>query len=141
MAEEKEAAEWAERLFKKTCVPGPVVPEPTTPEAVRAAIERFAELPTETGVMQDLAIGARRAAKGVSTDRLQELSEVVQNAEDLGATEVRIPVREATVVGGDRPVMWAEAARVAAGCVVVLVITRPLWSCPTSGSSRSPHHR
>ncbi len=63
-AKEKVAAEWTERLFKKTCTPGPVVPEPTTPEAVHAAIERFTELPTETGVMQDLAIGARRAAKG-----------------------------------------------------------------------------
>ncbi|MET9922420.1 hypothetical protein ABZZ04_35950 [Streptomyces sp. NPDC006435] len=107
-AKEKEAVEWAERLFKKSC--GPVVPEPTTPEAVRAAIERFAELPTETGVMQDLAIGARRAAKGVSTDRLQGLSEVVQNAEDLGATEVRIQVREATllVAHNGRPVLLTD---------------------------------
>ncbi|MFE4414140.1 hypothetical protein [Streptomyces sp. NPDC056821] len=27
------------------------------------------------------------------------------------------------MVGGDRPVMWAEAARVAAGCVAVLALT------------------
>ncbi|MDQ1065742.1 hypothetical protein QFZ32_001182 [Streptomyces canus] len=109
-AKEKEAAKWAERLFKKTCAPGSVVPEPATPEAVHAAIERFAELPTETGVMQDLAIGARRAAKGVSTDRLQGLSEVVQNAEDLGATEVRIQVREATllVAHNGRPVLLTD---------------------------------
>ncbi|MEU1456834.1 sacsin N-terminal ATP-binding-like domain-containing protein [Streptomyces avermitilis] len=109
-AEEKEAAEWAERLFKKSCAPGPVVPEPATPEAVHAAIERFAELPTETGVMQDLAIGARRAAKGVSSDRLQGLSEIVQNAEDLGATEVRIQVREATllVAHNGRPVLLTD---------------------------------
>ncbi|WP_345961628.1 hypothetical protein ABDE16_03580 [Streptomyces sp. BRB040] len=109
-AKEEEAAEWAERLFKKTCAPGRVVPEPATPEAVRAAIERFAELPTETGVMQDLAIGARRAAKGVSTDRLQGLSEVVQNAEDLGATEVRIQVREASllVAHNGRPVLLTD---------------------------------
>ncbi|MFJ8091723.1 sacsin N-terminal ATP-binding-like domain-containing protein [Streptomyces griseofuscus] len=109
-ANEKEAAEWAERLFKKTCAPGPNVPEPTTPEAVHAAIKRLAELPTETGVMQDLAIGARRAAKGVSTDRLQGLSEVVQNAEDLGATEVRIQVREATllVAHNGKPVVLTD---------------------------------
>ncbi|MGG8480656.1 sacsin N-terminal ATP-binding-like domain-containing protein [Streptomyces lividans] len=109
-AKEEEAAEWAERLFKKTSAPGRVVPEPATPEAVRAAIERFAELPTETGVMQDLAIGARRAAKGVSTARLQGLSEVVQNAEDLGATEVRIQVREATllVAHNGRPVLLTD---------------------------------
>ncbi|MFH8706566.1 sacsin N-terminal ATP-binding-like domain-containing protein [Streptomyces rubrogriseus] len=109
-AKEKEAAEWAERLFKKTCAPGLIVPEPATPEAVHAAIERFAELPTETGVMQDLAVGARRAAKGVSTDRLQGLSEVVQNAEDLGATEVRIQVRETTllVAHNGRPVLLTD---------------------------------
>ncbi|MFJ1650514.1 hypothetical protein ACIOC2_03675 [Streptomyces sp. NPDC088337] len=30
---------------------------------------------------------------------------------------------ESVVVGGDRPVTWAEAARVAAGCGVVLALT------------------
>ncbi|MEV5079078.1 MULTISPECIES: hypothetical protein [unclassified Streptomyces] len=30
---------------------------------------------------------------------------------------------EGVVVSGDRPVLWAEAARVAAGCLVVLALT------------------
>ncbi|MGW2768875.1 hypothetical protein [Streptomyces sp. NPDC001275] len=30
---------------------------------------------------------------------------------------------EGVVVSGDRPVLWAEAAGVAAGCVVVLALT------------------
>ncbi|MGW0702261.1 sacsin N-terminal ATP-binding-like domain-containing protein [Streptomyces sp. NPDC002867] len=109
-AEEQEAANWAEQLFKKTCAPGQIVPEPPTPEAASAAVERFAELAADAGVMQDSVIGARRGAKRMSTDRLQGLSEVVQNAEDLGATEVRIQVCKKTLLlaHNGRPVFLTD---------------------------------
>ncbi|MFI1886376.1 sacsin N-terminal ATP-binding-like domain-containing protein [Streptomyces jumonjinensis] len=109
-AEEKRAVEWAERLFRKTVRPGQAVPEPQGPAAACAAIERFAQLSAEAGVMQDSVTGARRGAKRLSTDRLQGLSEVVQNAEDLGATEVRVLVRDKTllIAHNGRPVQLTD---------------------------------
>lgn len=60
--------------------------------------------------MQDSVTGARRGAKRMSTDRLQGLSEVVQNAEDLGATEVRVLVRDTTllIAHNGRPVRLTD---------------------------------
>ncbi|MFE2009985.1 sacsin N-terminal ATP-binding-like domain-containing protein [Streptomyces sp. NPDC059491] len=92
-----ESAEWAERLFRKTCPAGREVPEPDSAEAARAAVERFVVLDADTGVSRDSAIAGRRQAGKMSTDWLQGVSEVVQNAEDLGATEVRLQVRSGTL--------------------------------------------
>ncbi|MEV5683976.1 hypothetical protein AB0L68_12450 [Streptomyces sp. NPDC052164] len=109
-AEEVRAAQWAERLFRKKVPAGRAVPEPRGPGAVCAAVETFARLAAEAGVMQDSVTGARRGAKRMSTDRLQGLSEVVQNAEDLGASEVRLLVRERTllIAHNGRPVRLTD---------------------------------
>ncbi|MCX4679899.1 hypothetical protein OG413_32250 [Streptomyces sp. NBC_01433] len=109
-AEEIRAARWAERLFRKTVPAGRTVPEPRGPGAVCAAVETIARLAAGAGVMQDSVTGARRGAKRMSTDRLQGLSEVVQNAEDLGASEVRFLVRERTLLAAHngRPVRLTD---------------------------------
>ncbi|WP_162688595.1 hypothetical protein, partial [Streptomyces sp. ICC4] len=84
---------WAERLFRKKVKPGLDVPEPRGPVATRMAVERFGELYADIeGVVQESLEGARAVAKQLSSDRLQGLSEVVQNAEDLGAREVRVMI-------------------------------------------------
>lgn len=90
----KEAAWWAEELYRDRVPADWEVPEPDCWEAARAAVERFRELDADSGVNRRAAVGSRRAAKGVSTDWLQGVSEVVQNAEDLGATEVRLQVAD-----------------------------------------------
>lgn len=87
------AVQWAERLFRKKVKPGQDVPEPRGAAATRKAVERFGELYADIeGVVQESLEGARAAAKQLSSDPLQGLSEVVQNAEDLGAREVRVMV-------------------------------------------------
>ncbi|MFD3328663.1 sacsin N-terminal ATP-binding-like domain-containing protein [Streptomyces sp. NPDC058701] len=87
------AVQWAERLFRKKVKPELDVPEPRGAAATRKAVERFGELYADIeGVVQESLEGARAAAKQLSSDPLQGLSEVVQNAEDLGAREVRIMI-------------------------------------------------
>ncbi|KOV65610.1 hypothetical protein ADL01_26985 [Streptomyces sp. NRRL WC-3618] len=86
----------ADELFSREGMPeGGVVPEPEGDAATEAAVRRlgtrFAELP---GQVRHVLGRTRDHAGNLSTDRLQGLSEIVQNAEDLGATDVRILARE-----------------------------------------------
>lgn len=57
--------------------------------AVRRLSDRFADLPA--AIRQALR-GAERNAAQLSDDRLQGLAELIQNADDVGATEVRFQV-------------------------------------------------
>ncbi|RPK36331.1 hypothetical protein EES37_27035 [Streptomyces sp. ADI91-18] len=71
------------------------VPEPEGRAATEAAVEHlgalFAALP---GLVRHAFDRTRGHAGNLSSDRLQGLSEIVQNAEDLGATDVRVLTRE-----------------------------------------------
>ncbi|MFD4377066.1 sacsin N-terminal ATP-binding-like domain-containing protein [Streptomyces sp. NPDC058486] len=71
------------------------VPEPEGDAATAAAVERlgerFGELPWRFRRAFDRT---KNHAGNLSSDRLQGLSEIVQNAEDLGATDVRILTRD-----------------------------------------------
>ncbi|QMU75699.1 hypothetical protein GXW83_08060 [Streptacidiphilus sp. PB12-B1b] len=86
----------ADALFSMEGMPdGFAVPEPRGRSATQAAVERlgfrFAQLP---GQVRHALGRTRDHAGNLSSDRLQGLSEIVQNAEDLQATEVRILSRE-----------------------------------------------
>lgn len=64
--------------------------EPETRVLARVAVERLAELfAGAPGVFLDVLEGARAGAEVLSSDRLQGLSEIVQNADDAAATWVR----------------------------------------------------
>jgi hypothetical protein len=67
--------------------------EPSDQAAARSAVERFAArfagLP---GVATKVLQSARAGAQALSADRLQGLAEIVQNADDAGATRVRFTV-------------------------------------------------
>ncbi|MGW0941053.1 sacsin N-terminal ATP-binding-like domain-containing protein [Streptomyces sp. NPDC002623] len=86
----------ADALFSLEGIPeGAVVPEPEGEAATEAAVERlgsrFARL---DGQVRHALRRTRDHAGNLSSDRLQGLSEIVQNAEDLDATDVRILTRE-----------------------------------------------
>lgn len=88
-------------------VPGPVNPEeaarnlfqdppagvdvlPSTDEKARRAVEKFARLfETAPGVVKDALGGAWTGAETLSGDRLQGLAEIMQNADDAGASYAR----------------------------------------------------
>lgn len=86
----------ADALFSLEGIPeGAVVPEPEGEAATKAAVERlgsrFARL---DGQVRHALRRTRDHAGNLSSDRLQGLSEIVQNAEDLRATDVHILTRE-----------------------------------------------
>ncbi|GAA2430349.1 hypothetical protein GCM10010433_33460 [Streptomyces pulveraceus] len=86
----------AEQLFvQEEMREAGTVPEPEGGAAADAAVEHlgrlFAALP---GMVRHAFDRTRDHAGNLSSDPLQGLSEIVQNAEDLGASEVRILTRE-----------------------------------------------
>src|SRR5262245_42286121 len=81
--------------------------EPRDEAAASAAVERFATgFASAAGWVRDVAEGARAGAETLSGDRLQGLSEIVQNADDAHARRVRIRLEpDALLVSHDgRPV-------------------------------------
>ena len=84
------AVEAADRLFYD----GEDVYEPEGGVTARAAVlrlgERFAGLPS---VISEALDGARSSGELLSSDRLQGLAEILQNADDADASEVRLVLR------------------------------------------------
>ncbi|MCQ8190136.1 ATP-binding protein [Streptomyces rugosispiralis] len=66
---------------------------PTREEAARAVRLLDQGLRSGRGVHRKMAEGALHGAKTLSTDRLQILSEFVQNSDDAGAGQLRILLR------------------------------------------------
>ena len=91
------AAEAADRLFDD----GEDVYEPEDGLTARAAVlrlgERFAGLPS---VIAEALDGARSSGELLSSDRLQGLAEILQNADDANASEVRLVLRENDLLMG-----------------------------------------
>ncbi|HEX8453177.1 MAG TPA: hypothetical protein VF647_13825 [Longimicrobium sp.] len=95
----------AEALFQN---PGSKpLAEPASPALARLAVERFAALfAAAPGVFTEALEGARAGAEVLSTDRLQGLAEIVQNADDAGATRIffQLEPGELLVAHNGRPV-------------------------------------
>jgi hypothetical protein len=91
--------------------------EPDDEISARAAVVRFAErFANADGWVRSVVEGARAGARGLSGDRLQGISELVQNADDAGAKVVRIAVGpECLIVVHDgRPVTLRDLFALAA---------------------------
>ena len=75
--------------------------EPEDGRTARAAVlrlgERFAELPR---VIAEALEGAQNSGELLSSDRLQGLAEILQNADDANASEVRLVLRENDLLVG-----------------------------------------
>ena len=95
------AVEAADRLFDDDGSGAERAYEPKDCKTARAAVlrlgERFAELPR---VITEALEGARNSGELLSSDRLQGLVEIVQNADDAKASEVRLMLRENDLLVG-----------------------------------------
>lgn len=86
----------AEKLFDMEGLAGAAdIPEPDGADATHAAVAKLGELFARLPGQMRYGLERQRENGGdLSTDRLQGLSEIVQNADDLGASQVRILVRD-----------------------------------------------
>lgn len=73
--------------------------EAATEEEARRAVEEFARIfENLPGAIKDMIEGAQAAAETLSGDPLQVLAEIIQNADDSGATYVEFRIREGHLV-------------------------------------------
>ena len=91
----------ADRLFDEGGSDGKDAYEPEDVRTACAAVqrlgERFATLPR---VIVEALDGARSSGELLSSDRLQGLAEILQNADDANASEVRLVLREDDLLMG-----------------------------------------
>ena len=89
------AREAAEQLFNAKGSHSPSVYEPRCFRTARAAVGRLGELFERLpGSVADALEAAGRSGELLSSDRLQGLAEILQNADDAGASEVRLLHRD-----------------------------------------------
>ena len=85
------AEEAADRLFDARNGDAAPIYEPTSlPEAqaaIRRLSERFERLP---GAISEALDAARASANLISSDRFQGIAEIIQNADDVDASQVRL---------------------------------------------------
>lgn len=89
----------------------------TTDEEARRAIEEFARIfENLPGAIKDMIEGAQAAAETLSDDPLQVLAEIIQNADDSGATYVELRIIEGHLIAihDGRPVSLSDALSLAA---------------------------
>ena len=95
------AREAAERLFDSGSSDGEDTYEPVDVQTAQAAVlrleELFAGLPR---VIAEALDGARSSGEVLSGERLQGLGEILQNADDANASEVRFELRENDLLMG-----------------------------------------
>ncbi len=105
----------AERLFDAPGETGDIF-EPRDQHTAKAAVRRFSELFAELrGVAKSVMESARNSGDLVSSDPLQGLAEIVQNADDVEATEIRLQLGpgELLVSHNGNPVRLAHVLAVA----------------------------
>ncbi len=94
------AVKAVERLFEKGSSNGDIY-EPQDDRSARAAVLRLKELFKELPkTIVDALDGARSSGELLSSDRLQGLAEILQNADDASASEVRFVLREDDLLVG-----------------------------------------
>ena len=71
------------------------ISDPRTPTFADAVIDGLGRLlASMPGAIAEVVSGAASAAEDLNVDRFQGLIEIIQNADDIGATEVRFAVRQ-----------------------------------------------
>jgi len=103
------SAEAARAVFNSPHAP--LLHEPDGPSECREAVEALADCFARAGgTVADIVANARAAAQVLSGDRLQGLSEIVQNADDAGATQVLFlhTVDELLAVHNGRPLTLSD---------------------------------
>ena len=89
------AQEAAEQLFNAKGSSSPSVYEPCSFRTARAAVRRLGELFEQLpGSVAAALEAAGSSGELLSSDRLQGLAEILQNADDAGASEVRLLLRD-----------------------------------------------
>lgn len=91
--------------------------EATTDEEARRAVEEFARIfENLPGAIKDMIEGAQAAAETLSGDPLQVLAEIIQNADDSGATHVEFRIIEGHLIAihDGRQVSLSDALSLAA---------------------------
>ncbi|HLN05203.1 MAG TPA: hypothetical protein VK217_02910, partial [Acidimicrobiales bacterium] len=74
--------------------------EATTDEEARRAVEEFARIFEELpGTVKDMIEGAKAGAQTLSGDPLQVLAEIIQNADDAGASYVEFQLVDGHLIG------------------------------------------
>ena len=95
------AREAAEQLFNASGPSSPSVYEPRSFRAARAAVHRLEELFEQLpGSVAEALEAAGSSGELLSSDRLQGLAEILQNADDAGAPEVRLLLRDDDLLMG-----------------------------------------
>ncbi len=85
----------AEQLFNSKGLQSPSVYEPQCPQTARAAVHRLEELfENLPGSVSNALEAAGSSGELLSSDRLQGLAEILQNADDADASEVRLLLRD-----------------------------------------------
>lgn len=85
----------AARHLWKEGLSGGTIDDPIHPEFARGASEELEELQKGTpGILKEVFDGAQISAEQLNVDAFHGILEVVQNADDLGACEVRVAVRK-----------------------------------------------
>ena len=102
------AQEAAEQLFNARGSSSPSVYEPRSLLTARAAVRRLGELFEQlTGSVADALEAAGSSGELLSSDRLQGLAEILQNADDAGASEVQLLLRDNDLLmSHNGEVMW-----------------------------------
>ncbi len=84
----------AQRLWREGLSAGPVA-DPLTTEFAKDALDELERLQKGTpGILKDVLDGAQISAEQLNVDEFHGIQEVVQNADDLAAREVRVAIQK-----------------------------------------------
>ena len=85
----------AARRFWNEGLTAEQIDDPHSPEFAQGALTELEELQKGTpGILQQVLDGAQISAEQTNVDEFHGILEVVQNADDLGARDVRVAVRK-----------------------------------------------
>ena len=89
-----ESARDAARALWERGISAEIPSDPRTPEFANAALSEFEHLRESTpGILRDVLDGAEIGATQLDVDPMHGLAELVQNADDLGASELKMGIR------------------------------------------------
>ncbi len=84
----------ARRLWREGLTAGPIS-DPLTIEFAKGALDELERLQSGTpGILKDVLDGAQISAEQLNVDEFHGIQEVIQNADDLAAREVRVAIQK-----------------------------------------------